>query len=287
MKQKTAIISAYEVEGMQIPEHKLAFLDWNDTATNTIICIHGLISNAHDFDFLAEKLSNNFRIIAIDIPGRGNSEWFQDKNLYQYSVYIADVLALLKSLNITSVDWIGTSMGGIMGMMIAASHPSIIKSLILNDIGPEIPGKALAKMRKYVGISPNFLDFDTAKKHLQLIYKNFGITQNEHWDHLTKHTTFKGDDGIYRLKYDLQIAETFIVDLINPQDIIFWDLWDKITCNILLIHGERSDILLSSTVDQMKQRPKTSIYLIKGAGHAPALVGKEEIDYINEWLTSF
>lgn len=284
LKQKTAIISAYKIDDIIVPEHELAFLDWNEFATNTVVCVHGLISNSHDFDYLATKLSKDFRVLSIDIPGRGDSDWFENQSLYQYPVYIADVLALLKSLNITSVNWIGTSMGGIMGMIIAADHPDIIKTMILNDIGPEIPGKALAKMRKYVGFAPSFPDVGAAKKHLQMIYKNFGINDDEHWNHLVKYTTFLGEDSAYRLKYDPQIAETFIVDMENPEDVIFWDLWDKITCDTLLIHGIKSDILLESTVDKMQQRENVRTYKIDDAGHAPALVEQEEIEYIYNWL---
>ena len=284
MKQKTANIGSYNIEGTNVPEHKLAFLDWNGSASDTVVCMHGLISNAHDFDYLAEKLAENFRIISIDMPGRGDSDWFEDKSLYQYPVYIADIFALLKSLGIKEVDWIGTSMGGVAGMAIAADHSHIIKSLILNDIGPEIPGKALAKMRKYVGMSPAFPNFTAAKKHLQMIYKNFGVVDDAHWEHLTEHTTFIDDTGAYRLKYDPQIAQTFTVDVDNPEDIVFWDIWDKITCPTLLIHGIESDILLQSTVDKMSSRHNMDLYKMHDAGHAPALFDSEEIDYIYEWL---
>lgn len=284
MKEKTANIGSYKLEGKDVPEHKLAFLDWNASAKNTVVCMHGLISNAHDFDYLAERLSEDFRVISIDIPGRGNSDWFEDKSLYQYPVYIADIFVLLKTLKIKEVDWIGTSMGGVAGMVIAADYPHMIKSLVLNDIGPEIPGRALAKMRRYIGMSPSFPNFATARKHLQLIYKNFGVVDDEHWDHLTEHTTFIDSTGAYRLKYDPQIAETFTVNIENPEDILFWDIWDKIKCPTLLIHGIESDILLQSTVDKMSARHNMDLYKMYDAGHAPALVDKKEMDYIYEWL---
>lgn len=286
MKQQIATIASYNIEHLIVPEHKIAFIDWNENAKNTVVCMHGLISNSRDFDYLAARIASDFRVISIDIPGRGDSDWFEDKSLYQYPVYIADILALLASLDISEVDWIGTSMGGVAGMSLAADYPHLIKSLVLNDIGPEIPGRALAKMRKYVGMSPEFQDFSAAKRHLQMIYKNFGVVDDEHWNHLVTHTTYIDDKQKYRLKYDPQIAETFTVDQEKPEDIIFWDLWDKITCPTLLIHGTQSDILLQSTVDKMEKRHNMETYKMYNAGHAPALVDDKEIEHIHRWLMS-
>ena len=140
-------------------------------------------------------------------------------------------------------------------------------------------------MRKYVGMSPAFQDLAMAKRHLQMIYKNFGVVDDEHWNHLVQHTTYIDKDKKYRLKYDPQIAETFLVNQENPEDIIFWDLWDKITCPTLLIHGTQSDILLQSTVDKMETRHNMDTYKMYDVGHAPALVDDEEIEHIYQWLT--
>ena len=117
-----------------------------------------------------------------------------------------------------------------------------------------------------------------------MIYKNFGVVDDEHWDHLVTHTTYIDENEKYRLKYDPQIAHTFDIDTNHPQDIIFWELWDKITCPILLIHGVESDILLQKTVDKMEERHNMSTYKMHDAGHAPALVDDEEIDHIYRWL---
>lgn len=284
MISKKATIASYNIGSLFVPEHQIAFVDWNSDCKNVVVCVHGLISNSRDFDYLAARLSTDFRVISIDIPGRGDSDWFSDKSLYQYPVYISDILALLKSLDINQLDWIGTSMGGVTGMAIASEHPSLIKKLVLNDIGPEIPGKALAKMRKYVGMSPIFEDFAHAKRHLQMIYKNFGIIDEEHWNHLVTHTTYIDENKKHRLKYDPQISETFKVDVNNPEDVIFWDLWEKIKGPVLLIHGIKSDILLQSTVDKMSKREDTNIYRMDDVGHAPALVDEKEIEYIYQWL---
>lgn len=283
-QKKFISIPKYTLDGLDVPEHKISFTDWNQKSSNIVICVHGLVSNSHDFDFLAKKLSPYFRIISIDIPGRGDSDYFENPNLYTYPVYIADVMVLLKSLGIERFHWIGTSMGGIMGMIIASSYPEMINSLILNDIGPEIPGKALAKIRKYVGLDVAFPSFAAAKKHIQMLYKNFGFVDDEHWIYVTKNTIKMCSDGLYRLKYDPKIANTFIVDMENPKDVIFWDTWEKISCPTMLIHGADSDILLQSTVDKMTERHNMSLYKIHNAGHAPALVDEDDISYMYSWL---
>jgi pimeloyl-ACP methyl ester carboxylesterase len=283
-EQKTITIPRYEIENLVVPEHKLAFLDWNSESSNTVICVHGLIANAHDFDYLAEKLSLEFRVISIDIAGRGSSDYFDNQLLYTYPVYIADTLVLLESLGIDTIHWIGTSMGGIMGMIMASSYPHMIRSLVLNDIGPEIPGNALAKIRKYVGIDISFPNITAAKKHIQMLYKNFGVLDDEHWDHLVQHTITQQSNGMYKLNYDTKIAETFVVNMENPEDVEFWDIWHKIICPTLLIHGIDSDILLQSTVDKMSLMHSMNLYKIHDAGHAPALVEDDDIDHIYDWL---
>ncbi|MGV2333182.1 MAG UNVERIFIED_CONTAM: alpha/beta hydrolase [Planctomycetaceae bacterium] len=284
MQNHIAEIASYKTENFNVPSHKIAFSEWNNEGREVLVCLHSLIANSHDFDFLAEAISKDLRVIAVDMPGRGDSSWFEDKSLYNYEVYIADLLALLKSLNIEKMHVLGSSMGGIMGMILASNHPEMIKSLILNDIGPEIPGKALAKIRKYLAISPPFPHLELAKRHLQMVFKNFGIEGEGFWSHVVKYYTFKKDDGNYYLKYDPQIANTFSVNMENPEDVIFWELWDKITCDTLLIHGADSDILLQKTVDKMNLRHNMDLYVVHEAGHAPALFDTKEINYIHTWL---
>jgi pimeloyl-ACP methyl ester carboxylesterase len=218
------------------------------------------------------------------MPGRGDSDWFEDAALYNYEVYMSDLFALLKILNISEMHILGTSMGGIMGMILASNHPEMVKSLILNDVGPEIPGPALAKIRKYLAVKFPLPNFEIAKKHLQMIFKNFGIKMEGHWDHLTRYNTMKGEDGNLYMKYDVKIAHSFIVDMENPADVVFWDIWDKISCPTLLIHAKDSDILLQKTVDKMNIRHNMSVYVAHDVGHAPALFDKKEIDYIDSWL---
>jgi len=284
MENQIVQINSYSTENFNVPTHRLAFSEWNKNRKETLICLHSLIANSHDFDYLAEAVSNNFRVIAIDMPGRGDSDWFEDASLYNYEIYIAELLALLKMLSVSKFHLLGSSMGGIMGMILASTYPTMIKSLILNDIGPEIPGAALAKIRRYLAVKFPLSNLDVAKKHLQMVFKNFGIIGDDFWSHMVKHNTMLGDDGNLYMKYDVKIAQTFIVNMDNPEDVVFWDIWDKISCPTLLIHATDSDILLQKTVDKMNIRHNMSVYLMHDVGHAPALFDKEEINYIDQWL---
>lgn len=160
----------------------------------------------------------------------------------------------------------------------------MFKSLILNDIGPHLPGKALAKIRKYVGMKVPMLGEGSARKTLQKVFKYFGISDEYHWDHMLKYNTRKGKMGLLYLNYDPKISQNFIVDMENPEDVIFWDIWEKIEVPTLLIHGEKSDILLQETVDKMNERHNMDLYVMHGVGHAPALFDTKEIKYIESWL---
>lgn len=284
MEKQIAQIEEYEIEDYKVPNHKIAFSEWNPDGKEVLVCIHSLITNSHDFDYLAKEMPKNFRVIAIDMPGRGDSDWFDDKNLYNYEVYIANFLALMKHLNIERFHFIGTSMGGITGMVLASKYPKMVESLILNDIGPMLPGKALAQIRKYVGINMPMPGLAAAKKMMKIIFRYFGIESEEHWDHMTKYNTKKGKLGLLHLNYDPKIAHTFVIDMDDPKDVLFWEIWDQIDCKTLLIHGEKSNILLQETVDKMNQKHNMDLYVVKAVGHAPALFNQKEIEYIKSWL---
>lgn len=284
MQKQIAEIEEYEVEGYKVPRHKIAFSDSNPEGKEVLVCVHSLITNSHDFDFLAKDISKDYRIVAIDMPGRGDSEWFEDGSLYNYEVYISDFLALMDNLGIKKFHFLGVSMGGITGMILASKYPERFHSLILNDVGPHLPGKALAKIRKYLATQVPMPGKTAAKKALQMIFKYFGINADHHWDHMVKYHTRKGKLGFLYLNYDTKISQNFIVDLENPEDVTFWDIWDKITAPTLLIHGEKSDILLQETVDKMNEKHNMDLYIVHGVGHAPALFETKEIKYIESWL---
>lgn len=268
----------------RIPEHKIAYLEFGShNNPNVVICAHGLTRNAYDFTKIAKSLSSSFRVIALTYPGRGDSDHFKNKNHYNYEVYAKDTLIFLKNLKIKNPFWLGTSMGGIIGMVLASKYPKIFKGVILNDIGPFIPASAIFKIGKYARQSPYFTDLDKAQQHLKMIYAPFGITSQNDWDHLTKYSFIQNTHGLYQMNYDTGIINRAKFSK-KPKDINIWSIWHKISCPLMVIHGAKSDILGYATIDQMKQTKKFNLHTVDYAGHAPSLMSSDQIDAVKIWL---
>lgn len=265
----------------KIPTHTISYLEFGDSSNeNILICAHGLTRNAHDFNKVAKALSNSFRIIAIDYAGRGASSYFTDRSHYNYHVYLSDTVKLFKALNIKACFWLGTSMGGLIGMALSASLPKLLKGLIINDIGPEINKNILNRINKYSRTMPIFDDIASAKKHFKYIYNKFGIINEIDWDHLTNTSLIKTASDQYKMHYDPNI----IPEADITKDVNIWSIWQRITCAILLIHGAKSDILTKDIVNKMLKKSSVSLKTIDGAGHAPGLTTTDEVDGIKQWL---
>jgi pimeloyl-ACP methyl ester carboxylesterase len=226
-----------------VKSHNLAYVEWGSPENEVLICCHALIRNSRDFDKIAEALSSKFRVICFDVAGRGESDWLEDENCYNYDTYINDSLLLLNALSIKSCHWLGTSMGGLIGMTLASLHPYLIKSLILNDIGPLLPNNSLTKITKYVAYDPEFNNMDEAKLHFKKIYASFGITTEEVWDHLTYYSIKKMPNDKYKMAYDPKISKSLNKYMNNSQDVDLWYIWHSIICTVLVLRGELSDIL--------------------------------------------
>lgn len=292
MKQNHITIGPYwSFRKLQrVPAHKISYLEFGDpNNSNILLCIHGLTRNAHDFDYLANEISKNYRVISIDMVGRGDSEWFKNRKYYQYDTYIKDIILFLDALNIKSVNFLGTSMGGLIGMAIATYYPKYIKNLIINDVGPELPKHTLTRIRKYINLNPEFDNLDEAEQHLKIILKYFGITEDEHWKHITQYAVKLNENGKYKLKYDPMVTagdQNSSDDADDNKKMVeLWYLWKKIKIPILLIQGSKSDILLESTVKKMQSFRDFNLYVID-AGHAPALMQQTDIKVIYDWLLS-
>lgn len=266
----------------------LAYTEWGDQENpNILFCVHGLTRNGRDFDFLAEYLQKDYRIICPDMPGRGRSEWLADTSRYNYATYIADSVALLDAVRAPKVDWIGTSMGGLIGMFIAAGMPERIKKLVINDVGPFIPGNALQRINKYVGINPIFRTLQDVENHLRITLAPFGIRHNSHWNHIAEHSAMKRGDGTLGLAYDAGIVNAFQGENGGEgfNDVDLWEIWEKITQPTLLLRGEKSDILLPETAERMQHTgPKATLIEFADIGHAPALMEQAQIAAVKEWL---
>lgn len=270
--------------------HQIAYTEWGDSSNpKVLVCVHGLTRNSRDFDHLASALEQDYRVLCIDVAGRGKSEWLSNPTHYNYVTYVADILALLKHLEITQVDWVGTSMGGLIAMVLAAGYPDIIGKLVLNDIGPFIPALTLRRISRYVAVTPEFSDLEGVEKHLRTILAPFGIKQDAHWRHISEHSIIKKENGRLILAYDPAIASAFKSPANNHEivDIDLWAFWEKITAKVLVLRGALSDALLAETAAKMTiTGPRAKVVEFDGIGHAPALMEDDQIKVVKEWLLS-
>ncbi len=269
--------------------HRMAYTQWGASDNpKVLICVHGLTRTGRDFDTLATALAEDYRVICPDIVGRGKSDWLDCPEDYGYPVYVADILTLLKHLNISSVDWIGTSMGGLIGMFIASQSESPIQRLVLNDVGPFIPKEALRRIAKYLLLpSPHFTDLSEVEQYVRLHYAPFGPLTDAQWQHLARHSVKPKATGGYCLSYDPKIAHPFlqVEQMTEIQDVELWHIWESLDCRILSLRGEESDVLLPETIAQMQaSKPQMQAINFPEIGHAPALMAEEQIEAIQNWL---
>jgi len=263
--------------------HRVAYYDWGDTANpRTVLCVHGLTRNGRDFDYLARALAQHMRVICPDVVGRGASEWLSHAEDYGYPLYVSDMAALLARTSADQVDWVGTSMGGLIGMMLAAQPGNPIRRLVLNDIGPFIPKVALERLALYVGKAPRFATLNELERYLRNVNAPFGPLTDDEWHHLAEHSSCRYDDGGFAMHYDPGIAHAFAGEL---RDVTLWPVWDSIRCPTLVLRGKESDLLTAQTAEEMTRRgPKARLVQLDGIGHAPALMAKDQIAVIQDFL---
>ena len=259
--------------------HRLAFSAWGDPHAHPVICVHGLTRNGRDFDALADALSDQFYLICPDLPGRGKSAWLPDANLYQPPTYVQALSHLLAFID-RPVHWVGTSLGGICGMLTAAATGNPIQRLVLNDIGPFIPKAALARIRDYIGGAPAFDTLDDSEHYLRTVHSAFGQLTDAQWRHMAQTSTRTLSDGKLALHYDPAIAAP--MQAAEPQDVDMWPLWNAITAPTLVLRGADSDLLLPDTLTQMAAKAIT--HIVPSCGHAPALMDAPTIATVRAFL---
>lgn len=261
--------------------HRMRFVEFGDAASPPVICVHGLTRNARDFDVLAQALADRFHVICPDLPGRGGSDWLPQSTLYQPASYVLALSHLLARLN-KPAAWIGTSLGGICGMMLAAAGQTPIARLILNDIGPLIPAAALARIRGYMSEAPpNFASLQDLERHLRAVHAPFGRLTDAQWAHLAAHSARSLPEGGHALHYDPKITEQVLAQ--PPGDVDLWPVWERIGIPVLAIRGAASDLLTSAVLARM-QADKAAAYTVPDAGHAPALMDEPSIGAIRRFL---
>lgn len=263
--------------------HRLRYFEWGARDADVVICVHGLTRNAHDFDRLADRLADRYRVVAVDMVGRGGSDWLGDPAGYTYAQYQADMNALLARLDVERVHWIGTSMGGLVGMFLAALPGTPIASLLLNDVGPIIPKAALQRIVGYTG-DARFASLPELERDMRTVLAPFGPLSDEEWAHLARHGHRVRPDGALAWAYDPAIAENLKRDV---ADVNLWRYWDKVSCPTLVLHGAESDLLSAETALEMQKRgPRARVVTFPGIGHAPALMAEDQLEVVAKWLAS-
>ena len=265
--------------------HRIAYLEWGDARNrDVLICVHGLTRSARDFDELARALCGQFRVVCPDLAGRGDSDRLADPMLYVVPQYVSDMVTLIARLDVESVNWVGTSLGGLVGMGLAAQAGTPIKRLVLNDAGPVVSKPALERIAGYLGQPLTFASVEEAERYIRQISATFGPHTDAQWRFLTETWLRKNDDGSWRPHYDLRIAEPFRANM-PTGDLELWALYDAIRCPSLVLRGAQSDLLTPDTASQMTRRgPKAKVIEIAGVGHAPTLLHADQIALVHEFL---
>lgn len=268
--------------------HRIHYTEWGEAANpRIVICAHGLTRTGRDFDFLAQALQAQFRVACPDIVGRGRSDWLPAKEDYGYPQYMADMNALIARLTAiaenSTLFWVGTSMGGIIGMLLAAQPRSPIAKLVVNDVGAVLPKAALERIGTYVGHTPRFDTIDALEAHLRHVSAPFGPLTDAQWRHLTVHAARQLENGTWTTAYDPAIATPFHAGPLK--DIDLWSYWDAIRCPTLLIRGAESDLLPRDIAEQMTLRgPRARLVEFHGIGHAPMLMAQDQISVVGNFL---
>ncbi|MEA2779169.1 MAG: hypothetical protein QOK29_713 [Rhodospirillaceae bacterium] len=261
--------------------HDIAYVAWGTPdAAPPVVCVHGLTRNGRDFDRLAAVLAAERWVVCPDVVGRGRSDWLRDPAGYGYPQYCADMSALIARLGSDEVDWVGTSMGGLIGMMLAAQPNSPVRRLVLNDIGPLIPRPALRRLAEYVGKDPTFDELAGVEAYSRVIHAPFGRLDDEAWQHLALHGHRRLPDGRFALAYDPAIGRGF--EAAAAGDIDLSAIWDAVRCPVLVLRGAESDLLLPETALAMAR--KAEVVEIPGVGHAPSLMVPQQIEVVRAWL---
>jgi pimeloyl-ACP methyl ester carboxylesterase len=268
--------------------HHMAYVEWGD-ATNPkmLVCVHGLSRCSRDFDFLAQAMAADYRVVCPDVVGRGRSDWLRNKSLYAVPQYCADMATLLAKLGAETVDWVGTSMGGLIGMALACQPETPIRRLVLNDVGPVITGASLERIGTYLGAAPRFDGIEQAEAFVRFVSASFGNFDDVQWRHLTVHVTRVAADGKVEFAYDPGIAQAFreMQAATGGKDVELWPLYDGIACPTLLLRGVASDLLTHEAALEMGRRgPRARLVEVPGVGHAPMLMDAGQVAPVREFL---
>ena len=265
--------------------HRMAYTEWGEPDNpNVLVCVHGLTRNGRDFDDLARAMAAEYRVVCPDVVGRGRSDWLRDPAGYNFPQYVADMIVLLARLDVESVHWLGTSMGGLIGMFIASQEDSPITRLVLNDIGPVMSAESLSRIGEYVGLAPKFETYEEAESYIRLTSAPFGNLSDAQWRHLTESSLRHASGGQLEMRYDPGIGASFRQAL-TFQEVDLWPIYDRIRCPTLVVRGADSDLLSRETLRAMAARgPRPRTIEIPAVGHAPMFLDTQQIAIVREFL---
>jgi pimeloyl-ACP methyl ester carboxylesterase len=266
--------------------HRLAYREWGDADNpRVVICAHALTRTSRDFGPLARALGARWRVVAPDMPGRGESDRLGDPMLYQIPTYVVDAVTLIARLDVERVAWVGISLGALMGMVLAALERTPITRMVVSDAGPVLARAALERIAGYLGVTTSFPSREAAHAAIRAISEPFGPHSEAEWDFLVDNVIVPRDDGSFTLHYDPALAVPFRASLATPGDVDLWSTWDKIRVPTLVVRGERSDLLPAQVAEQMTRRgPKAELVTLPGVGHAPTLVPAAQIELVRAFL---
>ena len=268
--------------------HRMAYWEWGDAANpDVLLCAHGQMRQARDFDMLARELCGHYRVVCPDVVGRGRSDWLADPMSYQLPQYVADIVTLLARLDAKTVDWVGTSMGGLIGLGVAALPGSPLRRMVINDIGPTIDPAGIARIASYMGQASQWHTLDEAADALWAISQGFGPHTREQWLALTEPQLVADGDSLVP-RCDPAIAVPFLAttpETARAGEALLWQAYDSLTLPTLLLRGADSDLLSHATAQAMTGRgPRARLVEFAGVGHAPTLVAPAQVQAVGEFL---
>ncbi|GAB1579665.1 alpha/beta fold hydrolase [Bordetella petrii] len=288
--------------------HRMAYCEWGDPDNDRVLlCVHGLTRTGRDFDHLARRLAGDFRVVCPDVVGRGRSDWLAAPAGYTVPQYVSDMVTLIARLRPATLAWVGTSMGGLIGLGLAGAaayarmmraarpHPGAwpadqdirLERLVLNDVGPRLDPAALGRIGQYVGQPGEFDTFGQAVQAVRQVSATFGPHSDAQWEELARHV-YVERDGRWVKHYDLNLAVPLAVetaDAYSAGEQILWHAYEALDCPVLIVRGAQSDLLSPATAAEMLARnPRARLHEVAGVGHAPTLMSDEQIEPVAAFL---
>jgi pimeloyl-ACP methyl ester carboxylesterase len=262
---------------------KVAYTDWGDRDAPIVVCVGGVANTAMRFNYLAADLESHFRVVCMDWVGRGRSGWMADQRDYSLGTYSEQLRQLIDHLGGGPVILLGSSMGGSAAIDLAARHPKMVRRLILNDIGPFIPKGRRQRRSQTLARHYVFRDPSDLLRKIGASQKNDGPVSDDIRFNVTFHQTrWSDEEGGRVYRHDVRALQAFRDDAQTSLD--QWNLWRKIRCPVLLIHGMMSDALLAPTIRRMRDKHDLAIMHVPDTGHTPVLSDRNQNWFIHEWL---